>query len=186
MRRAFAFTTLVAATSLFALSTTTDAYADKSTTTPPAYTMAGKEAEWYNGEKQYQALAGQANETALYQDKQATGDKTLSHHHHNEPKHTSKYDEGYYYQAGPRTFGPSQATYVDPTPPNNENSGWTISLEAVTTNATIRELTVFCAIGGRLYDIQLWYTTTNFTTAIGCRSRRLWASMAPMARAPEP
>ena len=65
------------------------------------------------------------------------------------------------------TFAASNATYTDPTVPDLFTFGVTVSLEAVTTNAILRGLTLYCARAGYDYDIQLWYTTTNFTAATG-------------------
>ena len=86
------------------------------------------------------------------------------------------------YQAGPRTFGPSQATYVDPVLPDNGNRGWTVSLEAVTTKAVLRDLTLYCYYANEAYDIQLWYTTANFTVALGAQVRNpnaIWVQATP-------
>jgi len=49
--------------------------------------------------------------------------------------------------------------------------GWTVSLEAVTTNATLRGLTLYCVNGMDDYNIQLWYSTANFTAANGMQVR---------------
>lgn len=86
------------------------------------------------------------------------------------------------YQAGPRTFGPSQATYLDPTLPNNEFYGWTVSLEAVTTDAVLRDLMLYCRDANVPYDIQFWYTTANFTVALGAEVRNpntIWVQATP-------
>ena len=73
-----------------------------------------------------------------------------------------------------------------------------MSFEAVTTNAIIRGLTLYCFDQGFPYDIQLWYTTVDFTAAVDAEvrdSNNGWVQATtsgsitgtcPSARAPVP
>jgi hypothetical protein len=76
----------------------------------------------------------------------------------------------------------SRFTYTDPTNFNNTHFGWTVSMEAITTSATLREMVSPCVTAGSLYNISLWYSTANFTVAVGLQVRNantIWVQATP-------